>query len=182
MEGKLHLELDIVRTKIVNRKSPSYILFMILYIAALFLVFTPNIYGLDKNTIPLYLKILSLLIYLFGLFLIFKDNWTKPEILGKLRIFIDRIIINRNSSNQIIQISDLRKIEFDYFGYSNIFSNKPFGNGNYIKIEQNDDEKYEYEIRIKTKDEKEKLKKIFNNLTSKDVKVTINLITKLRSF
>jgi hypothetical protein len=155
---------------------------MILYIAALFLVFTPDVYGLDRNTIPLSLKILSFLIYLFGLFLIFKDNWKKPEILGKLIIFSDRIIINKNSSNKIIQMNNIKNIEFDYYGYSNIFIGKPLGNGNYIKIETDNANEFDCELRIKSKEDKEKLKEIFNNLKTEGIKIKVNLITKFRSF
>ncbi|GEM_PF-6416438 len=182
MEENIQIELDRVRARMVNRKNLSRILFTILYIAALFLVFIPGIYGLDKNTIPLSLKIVSLFVYISSLFIILKDGWAKPEEPGKLQIYQDRIKFKRKSYNKTIPFTHINKIIFDYFGYAGIWTSRPYGNGNYITIEHADGEENEYEIKIRNREEKEKLKKILRSIQSKGIHVVINVTNKLRAF
>jgi len=166
----------IVKSKVLNRRDPLYILFSIIYIIATLFVFIPSILGFERESEPFWLKILALLVYLIGLIFIMQKSFYKPVKIGELILHLDHIIIKVNNSLTDISIKEVDKLTLDYFGTAGAFTTF-YGNSNYFLIQFADSrEEKEFEIIIKTNNDKKQLKKIINSFKDQGINVEVNII------
>ncbi len=167
---------NIVKSIKLDRTTPSFILFAVVYIIATLFVFTPGVFGFDRNSEPLWIKVFSLIVYLLGLFLMMRKSFYKPNVAGEIIIDSSSINIVYNKNHDIIPIKEVKKVSIDYYGTPN-FLTTFFGNNNFILIGFNDSKKdLEYEIIIKSKSEKNNLKEILQSIENQGIEVDINII------
>ncbi len=169
-------QTSIVKSKVLNRRDPLYILFAAIYIIATLFVFIPSVFGFDRQAEPFWLKISTLLVYLIGLVFILQKSFYKPIKVGEIFLDSDHIRIKLNNSLTDISIKEVKKLTLDYFGTAGILTTF-YGNNNYLLIQFADSrEEKEYEILIKTNNDKKQLKRIIESFKGQDINVEVNII------
>ena len=147
---------EIVKTKEYNKAYS--IVFGILYLTATFYIFL-----LDKENQNIYLKYISLIIYLFGAYFLFAQSFIKPKIIGAFSMYEDFIKFELNGVEKTIQLKELDNIFLKYTDYGSWTTHSIYGNKNYLKITNINGEKYDFEILIRNKKMKDGFKAILNN-------------------
>ncbi len=152
----IKFETEIVKTRVFNKIF--MIVFIIFYMVSGFYIFIYN-----KESQNIYLKYLSLGIYVSGIYFLFGQSFIKPKKIGKLKISVDRIEFNVGNENKKISLNELENIYLEYMDYGSWLTHSIFGNKNYLRITEKSEKKYDFEILIRNKNSKNNLKKILNS-------------------
>ena len=158
--------MDTIKTEIVEAteyRSKLFVFgFSILYIASATYIF------LLEDTYPNeYLKFASFIIYLYGLYFLFRQLLLKPKTIGSLIVTSESLKFEYNDIQDQLDFSTIQQLKLLYTGYAS-WSQYIWGNKNYLEIKSTNGNKYQFEFLIKDKRQKNKLKKIFKSQSIKD--------------
>lgn len=148
--------IEIVVTKEFNKIFMT--VFGILYLISAFYIFL-----YDKDNQNVYMKYLSLIIYISGIYFLFEHPFVKPKKIGILKISTNKIEFTEGSGNRIITLNELENIYLKYMDYGSWRTHSIYGNKNYLKITEKSGKKYDFEILIRDKKSKNDLRSILNS-------------------
>ena len=175
MENDTIFEFKIIKSKRINRKNLYYIIFIPFFLLATFILFLPWLIGIERNTIPFFIKLIALLIYLGGMTLFSAESYFRPKRLGFLRVLADKIEIYAENSNKEIPFTTIEYIELSYTGYTSKFF-RPYGNWNFLRFVTGQEDSI-HEISLKSKEEKESLKTVLKKFKTQGINTKIKYKT-----
>lgn len=149
------------KTEIIQTKVYSKTLTVI--VVVLFIIVNLYIFLIEKENPNVYLKSISSIIYLLGLFFIFGQSFIKPKTMGIFETDDTSINLRLNETQYRISIYELDSIILKYSGYGNWWTHSIYGNKNYIEIAGKNEQKYSLEILLKNRSAKNEFKAFLNN-------------------
>ena len=170
MDNTNSYTFDIIKSKQFNRKSPYFIILAIIVIASTIIVFLPELFGIERETIPVTIRMIAVLIFIGGMGIFNYESLSRPLKSGTIRFHPEKITIDTGIAPFEIPLNTIRNIRIDYAGYKSLFSNW-YGSRNFIHIEDKN-RAHKFEIQLHSKEEKTELKNIYNSLKSRGIKIT----------